>query len=385
MRTIILAACAAAMLSLVASQLLAQGTLGAQGFGYPPGQFSTRALATGGGISQFDPQSPVNPAAISASANPALFLQYEPEFRTISSKDGDSQRAKLSRFPVAVAVLPVGSRASLGLSVSTFLDRTWFTRTTRDETIAGETVTLTETARSTGAINDLRVAAGWAPKSWFQVGVGGHAMTGQNRVDFIQSFPDTTHFSAIAQRSTLGYDGFAVSGGMVLRPHKSLVLAASGRKGGDIHARSGDTLVSTARIPDRLAAGLSFEGISGASISGQVARDLWSSMNGLGTDAARAVDAWDTGVGVEALGPRIAERVVVLRIGGRYRTLPFLAAGEEVRELSFAAGIGAQFTRNRAAVDFAVQRSTRRTPSGGALDGVRERGLTLSFGLRVRP
>jgi hypothetical protein len=375
--------CAAA-LTAIALPVHAQGNLSSQGFGYPPGQLSTRALSTGGGVSLFDPQSPLNPAAISASANPALFLQYEPEFRTVSGA-GATDRARLSRFPVVVAVLPIGSRAALGLSMSTLLDRTWATRTTRDETIADETVTLTETVKSTGAINDLQVAGGWAPTSWIQFGLAGHVIAGQNRVDFVQSFPDTTKFSAIAQRSTLGYDGYAVSGGLVIRPAKSLVLAAAGRKGSDIHARSEDTLVSSAKVPDRLAAGLSFEGIPGATISANVARDLWSSMNGLGTDAARAVDTWDTGVGIEAVGPRIIERVIILRLGGRYRTLPFLAGGQEVRELSFAGGIGAQFTRNRAGVDFAVRYATRKAASGGALDDMRERGLTLSFGLRVRP
>jgi hypothetical protein len=373
-----------AAMAAIASSASGQGTLSSQGFGYPPGQLSTRAVGTGGGISLFDPQSPLNPAAISASANPALFLQYEPEFRTVSGAD-TSDRARLSRFPVVVAVLPVGSQGAFGLSMSTLLDRTWATRTTRDETIGGETVSLTEDLRSTGAINDLRVAAGWALKSWLQFGLAGHVLTGQNRIDFVQSFPDSTKFSAIAQRATLGYDGYALSGGLVLRPAKSFVLAASGRKGGDIHARSGDTLVSSAKVPDRLAAGISFEGISGASISAQVARDLWSSMNGLGSDEARAVDTWDTGLGIEAVGPRVIERVVILRLGARYRTLPFLAAGQEVRELSFAAGIGAQFTRNRAGVDFAVRHATRKAASADALDGMRERGLTLSFGLRVRP
>jgi hypothetical protein len=380
MKRMMLAAAALTM----ASSVGAQGTLSSQGFGYPPGQLSTRAVGTGSGLSLFDPQSPLNPASISASANPALFLQYEPEFRTVSGADS-SDRARLSRFPVVVAILPVGSRGTLGLSISTLLDRTWSTRTSRDENIGGETVNLTEVVRSTGAINDLRVAGGWAPKSWIQFGLAGHVITGQNRVDFVQSFPDTTKFSTIAQRSTLGYDGYAVSAGLVLRPVKSLVFAAAGRKGTDLHARSGDTLVSSAKVPDRVAAGLSFEGISGASISANVARDLWSSMNGLGSDATRAVDAWDTGVGIEAIGPRVIERVVIFRLGARYRTLPFLAAGQEVRELSFAAGIGAQFTRNRAGIDFAIRHATRKSASGDALDGMRERGLTLSFGLRVRP
>jgi hypothetical protein len=72
----------------------------------------------------------------------------------------------------------------------------------------------------------------------------------------------------------------------------------------------------------------------------------------------------------------------VLRIGARYRTLPFLAADSEVKELSFAAGIGAQFFRNRAALDIALERAQRKADA--SVDA-RERAYLLSFGLRVRP
>lgn len=109
-------------------------------------------------------------------------------------------------------------------------------------------------------------------------------------------------------------------------------------------------------------------------------------MNGLGSEEARAVDAWDAGAGIEATGPRILERVVLIRLGGRYRTLPFLAAGGEVRETSVSGGLGAQFSRNRAALDVTVQHAWRSVEEATqAVGSVRERAFTLSFGLRVRP
>jgi hypothetical protein len=61
-------------------------------------------------------------------------------------------------------------------------------------------------------------------------------------------------------------------------------------------------------------------------------------MNGLGSEEAKAVDAWDGGAGIEATGPRILERVVLIRLGGRYRTLPFLAAGGECARLRLREG-----------------------------------------------
>jgi hypothetical protein len=362
----------------------AQGTLSTQGFGYPPGEFSSRALATGGGLAQLDPQSAVNPAAVSTAGDPLLFLQYDPEFRRITS-GGVTEKTRTARFPLIVASVPVWGKATLAASVSTLLDRSWQTERTSEQLIAGDPATVTERVRSIGAINDIRLAAGWAPNSFLQIGVGGHVFTGQNRLFFDQSFPDSLHFVPVSQTSNLEYTGLAISGGVILHPSSVVALALSGRKGGELKAHIGDTIVSTANIPSRFGAALAYGGISGANLSVQVDRELWSSINGLGSDEARAVDAWDFGGGVEATGPRLLERVVLLRLGARYRTLPFVAAGSEVRELSFAGGFGMQFSRNRAAFDVTLQHSSRTPASSGALDDIKERAYTLSFGLRVRP
>jgi hypothetical protein len=367
----------------LASSAGAQGTLSTQGFGYPPGEFSTRALGTGGGLAQFDPQSSINPAAIATSGDPLLFLQYEPEFRRLSS-GGQTQKTTTSRFPLAVASIPITSKGTFAISVSTLLDRSWQTTTEREETVAGDNVTLRETVRSIGAINDVRLAGALVPNSFIQLGIAAHVFTGQNRLFFSQTFPDSLRFIPVSQISNLDYTGTAVSGGVVIHPTSVVGVAFSARRGLDLDARKGDTIVSSAKIPDRYGAAISYAGLSGATVSVQLARDLWSSLNGLGSDEARAVDAWDAGGGIEATGPKILERTILIRLGARYRTLPFLAAGSEVRELSFAGGFGAQFSRNRAAFDVTVQRASR-TPNGGTLSDVRERAFTLSFGLRVKP
>jgi hypothetical protein len=367
-----------------ASTAGAQGTLSTQGFGYPPGEFSTRALGTGGGLAQFDPQSSVNPASIGSAGAPLLFLQYEPEFRRLSS-GGQTQKTTTSRFPLVVASVPITSKGTIALSVSTLLDRSWQTTTTREETVAGDKTTLTETVRSIGAINDVRLAGAWVANDFIQLGIAGHVFTGQNRLFFSQTFPDSLRFIPVSQVSNLDYTGSAVSGGVVIRPSSVISLALSGRKGLDLNARTGDTIVSSAKIPDRYGAAISFAGIPGATVSAQLARDRWSSLNGLGSDEARAVDAWDAGGGIETLGPKILERTILIRLGARYRTLPFLAAGSEIRELSFAGGFGAQFSRNRAAFDVTLQHASRSPSGSGTLGDVRERAYTLSFGLRVRP
>lgn len=367
-----------------ASTAGAQGTLSTQGFGYPPGEFSTRALGTGGGLAQFDPQSSINPASIGTSGDPLLFLQYEPEFRRLTS-GGQTQKTTTSRFPLAIASVPITSKGTIALSVSTLLDRSWQTTTTREETLAGDKVNLTETVRSLGAINDVRLAGAWVANDFIQLGIAGHVFTGQNRLFFSQTFPDSLRFIPVSQISSLDYTGAAVSAGVVIHPSSVFGLALSGRKGLDLNARTGDTIVSSAKIPDHYGVAISYAGIPGATISAQLARDLWSSLNGLGSDEARAVDAWDAGGGIEATGPKILERTILIRLGARYRTLPFVASGSEVRELSFAGGFGAQFSRNRAAFDVTLQHASRSPNGSGTLGDIRERAFTLSFGLRVRP
>lgn len=384
-RRIRITALIAAASAVTASSTLAQGALTTQGFGYPPGELSSRALATGGGLAQFDPQTAVNPASIATMAEPLLFMQYEPEFRRFSS-GSVTQRSTTSRFPLAVISLPISSRGSIALSVSTLLDRSWATTTTREQDIAGETALVTENVRSIGAINDVRLAGGWIPSRVFQIGLAGHVFTGRNRLSFQQTFPDSLRFTPVQQISDLTYTGFGVSAGAIIRPSAALALAISGRKGLDLNARSGDTVVASARVPDRYGVGISYEGISGATVAAQVARDQWSAMNGLGSEEAKAVDAWEAGGGIEATGPRIFERVVLIRLGGRYRTLPFLAAGGEVREVAASGGLGAQFSRNRAAFDVTLQHAWRSADAAaGTVGTVRERAFTLSFGLRVRP
>ena len=361
----------------------AQGTLSTQGFGYPPGQLSARALATGGGLAEFDTDTPLNPAAIALTGDPRLYLQYEPEFRKLSNGNLTSATTT-SRFPVISALVPAGSHVTLGASVSTFLDRSSSTKTVRTLDVAGVAATFTETNRILGAINDVRLAVGWTPSAKFQLGLGGHVYTGQNKDFFSQTFPDTLKFSSVSQVSTVSYTGYGVSGGVIFRPSRVLGIALSGRKGATISSHAGDTLLSRANVPDRVAAGISYEGIPGSSISAHLAHDQWSTLNSLSASGLAATNAWDGGLGVEAIGPRIAERQTILRLGARYRTLPFEASGGKVKELSFAGGFGTQFLRDRAAFDLTLERSMR-SADASALSAVRERAFTLSFGLRVRP
>ncbi|HEX9309262.1 MAG TPA: hypothetical protein VF887_00490 [Gemmatimonadaceae bacterium] len=372
---------AATALVLLASRGNAQGALSLQGLGYPPGQLSARSEGTGGGVADFDALSLVSPAAIAGVGASVLFFQYSPEFRRVTTSSG-SAKTTTARFPLVAGVLPMGQTWTLALSSSTFLDRSLETSLVRPQVVGGttDTVNLTEHDKVLGAINDVRLALAWSGTTTLRIGVGAHVFSGSNRITFSQIFPDSSKYLSTSQAERISYAGFAGSVGIEYHPSRTIGFAASARKGGDLRAQASDTAIGSAPLPDHYSGSVTYEGLPGATISVRVAHDGWSSLTALSSSGIQAFDGWDTGAGIEASGPRIMQRIVTLRAGARFRTLPFGLNGEKVSEKSFAVGFGLPLTRERAAFDFAVQRASRSAGSD-----VRERGFILSFGLRVSP
>jgi hypothetical protein len=399
----IAALAAAIALPLAATSARAQGSFSGQGFGYPPGQLSTRSLSTGGALAEFDPQSTVNPQALSDWGPAGIYFQYEPEFRTVSFK-GLSDQTTTSRFPVAAAALPVGAgRFVFGVSASTFLDRTWTTRSVGQDSVAGTPVTVIERFATQGAINDLRFAGAYEPFRSLRFGVGIHVYTGRNRVALSDAFiptdsaADSVDLAAATTGVELGYSGTAISGGFEWRPVRALALAASGRRGSTLRLDSAETEIARARVPDRWGVGLRFDGVKGAVLAARVDWEGWSSLTDLapsrGTppQSLPASDTYEYGIGADLVGPRIGSSVIGLRLGARLRDLPFgaraiplldLPEAKTVREVAYSGGLGIPLAQNRAMVDLGVQYADR---SASGRPDVKEHAWTLSFGLRVRP
>jgi hypothetical protein len=371
----------AVLIAVISSRGEAQGALSLQGLGYPAGGLSARAEGAGGGLADFDALSLTNPASLAGVGSAALFLQYSPEFRRVTA-GSNSATTTTARLPLAVGVLPMGQQWTLGLGSSTFLDRSSETSLVRRQQVGGllDTTDVTERQRVLGSINDVRLALAWTRSPVFQIGVGAHVFVGSNRINFAQLFPDTLGYLSTSQSGRLSFAGFAASAGIEYHPSRAIGFALAGRIGGDLRAQSADTAIGSARLPDHYSGSVTYTGIPGASISARVAHDSWSSLGSLSSSNTQAFDGWDTGAGIEATGPRILQRVITLRAGGRFRTLPFGFNGEKVSEKSFMAGFGAPLARNRASLDFSIQRANRTT--AGDVD---ERGIILSFGLRVSP
>jgi hypothetical protein len=380
---------ASALLGLPAAAA-AQGTLSTQGFGYPTGQMSTRTLGTGGALAELDPLSVTNPAALISLGASALYFQAEPEYRTIS-RGGASERSTIARYPLVAAGIPLTSTLFAGVSVSNLLDRSFQTITRGSQVVGADIVTSTNTFKSDGAIGDLRLALSWAPTTWLRLGLAGHAISGDNRLTSTQQFDDTTRFAGIRDTSTVTYVGNAYSAGVQLYAGRYGVLAASYRRGGPLSLKHGDTTLSTARVPDRLALSAAYLGIRGTSIAIRSAKEQWSDMSGLGSAGLPISEGWDTSVGADVLGPRFFGQSLQLRAGGRWRTLPFdvrpivsgggFGQSANVSEKSYSLGAGTTLARGRAAIDVAGIRATR----SSSATTVEENAWTLSVGVTVRP
>ena len=369
----------AIVVAAISSRAEGQGALSLQGLGYPTGELSARAEGTGGGVADFDALSLVSPASISAVGSPALFFQYSPEFRRVTA-GSNTAKTTTARFPMIAGVLPMGQDWTLGLSSSTFLDRSGETSLVTQQLVGPDLVDVTERNKVLGGIDDGRLALAWAPTSALHIGFGAHVFSGSNRITFSRIFPDSSKYVSTTQTGRMSFAGFAGSLGLEYRPSRVIGFAVSGRKGGDLRAQSGDTAIGSGRIPDHYSASVTYDGITGASISARVAHDAWSSLGTLSSSGTKAFDGWDTGIGAEVTGPRIMQRIIVVRGGARIRTLPFGFNGEKVSEKSFVGGLGIPLTRDRASFDFALQRANRTAGSG-----VKETGYIFSFGLRVSP
>jgi hypothetical protein len=315
---------------------------------------------------------------MAGAASAALFLQYSPEFRRVTA-GSNTVKTTTARFPLVLGVLPMGQDWTIGLSSSTFLDRSYETSLVRRQLVGADSVNVTERTKVLGAIDDVRLALGWAGSNVIHIGVGAHAFSGSNRVTVSRLFPDSAKFISFAQNDRISYSGFAGSVGIEYHPSRAIGFALAGRKGGDLRAQAGDTVLGTGRIPDHYSASVVYDGITGATIAARVAHDSWSSLSSLSSTRLQASDSWDTSVGAEVTGPRILQRIIFVRAGARFRNLPFGFNGQKVSETSFMGGLGVPLTRDRASFDLAVQRAAR------SASGVKETGYILSFGLRVSP
>ncbi len=369
-----------------ASDLVAQGAIATQGFGYPTGQLTVRASSTGGAMNDFDQAGPHNPAALLNWGVAGAYLQYSPERRS-TTIGGVSKSATVARFPVFAIGLPAGQRYGFGLSSSSLLERNFTTVTTARQLIRSDSVTTTSSEVASGGINDVQFGAARQMRPWLRIGTALHVITGENRVRTTRTIVpdtgvrfDTVSYGGISELSTLTFGGTAVSFGVEVAPTKKLSIAGSARLGFGMRADVNDSTQLKADVPSRAGASVKWE-VAGVNLAARYNWEGWSAMKGLGAARNGVFDTNEIGVGAEVAGPRIRGGQMLLRVGARTRDLPFGVNGTQASENVLGGGLGFPLAFGRAQLDLGVERASRKVTG---LNNVSERGLILSFGFRLR-
>jgi hypothetical protein len=228
-------------------------------------------------------------------------------------------------------------------------------------------------------MTDVRLAVAGSITRALRVGVSYHVISGNNvlltRTDYSAS--DILDANI---RTTFGYSGSAWSVGAVVLPTGTLSLGASARFGGDLRLSRGETRLANASVPDRYGASLSYTGFRDALVAVRFEKVAWSQIDALGGDRTDARDTQEIGVGAELPGPQIVGTPSLVRLGARWRDLPFAAGGAIVSEGTYGMGLGLSIAGGRALLDFGIGRAFRSNNSA-----YRESAWTLTTGILVRP
>jgi long-subunit fatty acid transport protein len=352
---------------------------GIRGLGFLGRPISARSAGTAGGYGVFDGSSALNPASLAAWRGA---VGWAVGAGTVRSFDPGSGALSLSstRFPVFGFAVPVSARLVVGISASDYLNRNW--TVTRDTTIMprDSLVAVTDQTRSAGGVTDIRLAAAYRLSETVAVGLGLHALAGSSQTSVRRDFPTDSAYSSFQEYAETDYSGFGVSVGLFVTPWPKLILGASARVNGRLEAASpSDT--ARVRLPAEFNGGVYYRPSDGVMFASTVGYATWSAatndLKAAGQPPSR--DVWSVGVGVEAALLRLGRQSLPVRVGYRWRQLPFPIGGSPLNEHAFAAGFGFTAAGGRATVDVAVESGSR---SAGPLV---ERFVTALVGVSVLP
>lgn len=372
----------AALLASLAipSAAAADSVFGIRGLGLLGRSLSGRAAATGGAFSLFDAASPLNPSALGQWLSTAGWGVGAASSRSFSNGLASAKLGS-TRFPLFGFAVPAGPRIVVAVSVSDYLDRTWSVSSTRDSTLRDTTTsTLTDVANSTGGVTDLRLGAAYRVTPSFVVGIGIHRLVGSTQLSVERSFSDSA-FIAYKDVATTDFSGLGVSLGGQGRLSDHLALAGTVRLNGRLTAKADDGATARVAMPVEFSGGAMFAPARGVAFAATVGYQTWSRSAGdlvaAGQDRSQSV--WNVSVGSEIdLFNFMGQRVPV-RLGYRWRQLPFPVAGSWLSEHAISGGLGLTLAGGRATMDMGVDIGSR--TAGGAS----EKFTSAFVGVIVRP
>jgi len=356
---------------------------GIRGLGFLDRSVSGKSAAMGGGLALFDPEAALNPASISGWHVTAGWAVAAGSNRSFDAGAGSSSFSA-TRFPVIGFAGALGAKASVAVTVSDYLDRNWSVVQTDTVAPRGTPVVATDNTKSAGGVTDIRVAMAYR-LTGLTLGVGLHALTGSTTASVIRQFLSDSTYLPFNQEQVTTYSGVGISFGALVTPTPKLLAGASVRINGRMKASASDTSASVA-MPLELNGGLYYQPIGGVTLTTTVGYAGWATAADALAAAgqARSRNVWSVGAGLEVVTLHVGRSPVPLRLGYRWRELPFpipttASAAAPLSEHAVTGGLGFDTAGGRATVDVGIE-------SGARVAGALKETFTAAYlGLTIRP
>jgi hypothetical protein len=354
---------------------------GVRGLGYPGRSLATHAIGSGGAFGLFDPESSLNPAALTgAMALTSVFTASE-AFRSVDNPAGTAT-TRDTRFPQLSIVGPVRQTgAALGFSYSGYTDRDFTIASGGTTNLRGIPVGVTDSFSSRGGLSDLRASGAYRIHDRWSFGAGVHVITGSNRQVSKRSFEDSNYVSS-TQRAEVSYAGVGVSGGVIHQMGARFSVAALARWDSHLKVDRDSARVGTVDLPYTFGLGLRWQPVPKLDLATQAVVRTWSGANSdlLEQGGVGAENTFEVALGGEYTPDVKRPFRRPLRFGARYGRLPFpLLSGTQPHEFGVSLGSGMRFAQQRGGVDVALEHVWR---SEGVYS---ERGFIVTLGISVRP
>ena len=339
---------------------------GIRGLGTPGRWESVRSRSTGGAFGPFDPLSPLMEAPLADLGQlTATAAGYTSNRDVVVG--GTTTPLRTTRFPLMGVAGPVAPRLVVAVGFTTYLDRSWDVILRDSLMLRGVLERYTDAIASDGSVADVRFAAASRLSRRIAIGAGLHFLAGSTRMTAERRFDDST-FARVQQSAEVRYDGFGLSGSVLIGVAPGLSIAAWARSDNRLRAKVADTTSAVTDLPRMAGGGILFAPSPNARVAASVAWRAWSRAG------AGAFDTWNWSAGME-FGPRR----MPIRLGARGGQMPFGPGTTAPTEAAGSLGTGRAFAQGRALIDVGLERLERR---GG---GLTERVWTVLVGLTVRP
>mgnify|MGYP001615802013 CR=1 FL=1 len=380
MRRLFASSLALGALALGARPLAADDSVfGIRGLGILGRPHSAQSASAGGGFALFDPEGGSNPAALARWRGVSGWAVGSASRRRFDSGTGEATLTS-TRFPLVGFATVVGQRLYVGVAISDYLDRTWSVSGVDTLTPRGSPVQVTDKSKSIGGVSDLRFAAAYRLSPALAVGAGVHALTGSTRLEVTREFDDAT-YQGFRDVAVTDFSGFGLSLGAVLTARPNLQVGGTLRINSGLKAKSTSGARATVALPVELGFGAHYTPAPGLVLASSVGYAPWSrAADALGAaGAARARSVWSVGAGVDVEAIRLGSSRIPLRLGYRWRQLPFPVGGAALGEHAFSGGFGLVLAGGRTTLDAGVEKGTRAA-------GAQSESFTTGFvGITVRP